>query len=57
MGSRMSTVSQKFATVMNFVQSRVSIDFSCTIMEIQNTRFSKRISPLDVVRAWFHEKI
>ncbi|RRT62644.1 hypothetical protein B296_00015385 [Ensete ventricosum] len=37
MGSRMSMVSQKNATVINFVQNRVSIDFSCTISELQNT--------------------
>ncbi|RZR85472.1 hypothetical protein BHM03_00012469 [Ensete ventricosum] len=34
MGSRMSIVSRKKATVLNFVQSLVSIDFSCTVSKI-----------------------
>ncbi|RRT31519.1 hypothetical protein B296_00057845 [Ensete ventricosum] len=49
MGSRTSTVSRKNTTVINFARShaqiRVSIGFSCTISEIQNTGHSRRISP------------
>ncbi|RRT44595.1 hypothetical protein B296_00044259 [Ensete ventricosum] len=30
--------------------------FSCTISEIQNTGHSQRISPLEVILTWFHEK-
>ncbi|RZR95957.1 hypothetical protein BHM03_00024865 [Ensete ventricosum] len=56
MGSRTSTVSLKYPTVINFVQSRVSIDFSCTISKIQNFGHSQHISPCVVVRARFHEK-
>ncbi|RZS21830.1 hypothetical protein BHM03_00054517 [Ensete ventricosum] len=48
-GSLTSIASRKNATVINFVQShaqiRVSIDFSCTISEIQNTSYSRHISP------------
>ncbi|RZS25551.1 hypothetical protein BHM03_00058763 [Ensete ventricosum] len=48
MRSRMSTISQKNVTVINFVQSRtyyrVSIDFFFTISEFQNTSHSQRIS-------------
>ncbi|RZS23068.1 hypothetical protein BHM03_00055920, partial [Ensete ventricosum] len=51
----------KNATVINFVQSRtrsrVSIGFSCTVSEIQNTSHSHCISPWEVERAWFHEKM
>ncbi|RZS29335.1 hypothetical protein BHM03_00063050 [Ensete ventricosum] len=43
MGSHTSTVSRKNMTVINFarchVQIRVSIGFSCTVSEIQNTFF------------------
>ncbi|RRT39226.1 hypothetical protein B296_00041105 [Ensete ventricosum] len=49
MGSRTSTVSQKNTTVINLVQSRVSIDSSCTVSEIQNTSHSQRISPWEVI--------
>ncbi|RWV86863.1 hypothetical protein BHE74_00044512 [Ensete ventricosum] len=53
MRNRTSTVSQKNATVINFVQShtqsRVSIDFSCTVSKYQNTGHSQRISPWEVV--------
>ncbi|RZS08000.1 hypothetical protein BHM03_00038922 [Ensete ventricosum] len=60
MGKRTSTVSRKNATVINFTQSRarsrVSIGFSSTILEIQNTSHSQCISPWEVVRAWFHKK-
>ncbi|RWW50801.1 hypothetical protein BHE74_00042903 [Ensete ventricosum] len=42
-----------FAT--SCVQSQVSIGFSCTISEIQNTGHSRRISPCEVIRARFHE--
>ncbi|RRT31720.1 hypothetical protein B296_00053120 [Ensete ventricosum] len=49
MVSRTSSLSQKNTTVKNFARShalnRVSIDFSCTISEIQNTGQSQRISP------------
>ncbi|RZR75226.1 hypothetical protein BHM03_00052363 [Ensete ventricosum] len=49
MGSRTSTLSRKNATVINITRSRaksrVSIGFSCTISEIQNTGQSQRISP------------
>ncbi|RZS16617.1 hypothetical protein BHM03_00048638 [Ensete ventricosum] len=38
-------------------QSRVSIDFLCTISKIQNTSYSRRISPREVVRARFREKM
>ncbi|RWW41023.1 hypothetical protein BHE74_00053517 [Ensete ventricosum] len=45
MGSRMSTVSQKNSTVINFARchahSRVSIGFSYTTSEIQNTCHSR----------------
>ncbi|RWW47064.1 hypothetical protein BHE74_00046979 [Ensete ventricosum] len=43
--------------VINFAKSRVSIDFSCIVSEIQNTSHSNRISPWEVIRAWFREKI
>ncbi|RWV97294.1 hypothetical protein GW17_00039933 [Ensete ventricosum] len=53
MGSRTSMVSLKNTKVINFVQSharsRVSINFSCTVSEIQNTSHSHRISPWEVV--------
>ncbi|RWW56491.1 hypothetical protein BHE74_00036786 [Ensete ventricosum] len=57
MESRMCTVSRKNAMVINFARSRVSIGFSCTLYEIQNTGHLKRISPWEVVRACFHEKM
>ncbi|RRT32807.1 hypothetical protein B296_00055984 [Ensete ventricosum] len=44
MVSRMSIVSRKNTTVINFAQNRVSINFSCTISEIQNTGHSRLIS-------------
>ncbi|RRT32489.1 hypothetical protein B296_00038285 [Ensete ventricosum] len=34
----------------------ISIGFTCTILEIQNTGHSRRISPWEVVRALFHKK-
>ncbi|RRT31505.1 hypothetical protein B296_00057463, partial [Ensete ventricosum] len=46
----------KKCDVINFAQSRVSIDLSCTISEFQNTGHSERISPWEVVRVRFHEK-
>ncbi|RWV92468.1 hypothetical protein GW17_00045154 [Ensete ventricosum] len=56
-GSRKSMVSLKNVTVINFAQcctqSRVSISFSCTIKEFQNTSHSQRICPWAVLRAWF----
>ncbi|RWW54094.1 hypothetical protein BHE74_00039346 [Ensete ventricosum] len=57
MENRTSIVLWKNTTVINFVQSRLSIGFSCTISKIQNTGNSQRISPWEVVRARFHEKI
>ncbi|RZS27522.1 hypothetical protein BHM03_00061016 [Ensete ventricosum] len=53
----MSMVSRKNVTVINFAQSRVSIGFSCTVSEIQNTGLSRLISPWEVVQARFHKKI
>ncbi|RRT45874.1 hypothetical protein B296_00009914, partial [Ensete ventricosum] len=51
----------KNATVIYFMQShtqsRVSIDLLCTISEFQNTSYSQRISPWEVVQAWFSEKM
>ncbi|RZS21600.1 hypothetical protein BHM03_00054255 [Ensete ventricosum] len=38
------------------MQTRVSIDFSCTVSKIQNTGHSLRISPWEVVRARFRKK-
>ncbi|RWV83523.1 hypothetical protein GW17_00054849 [Ensete ventricosum] len=43
MGGRTSTISRKNMTVINFAQSRVSIDFSRTMSEFQNTGHSKCI--------------
>ncbi|RZR74558.1 hypothetical protein BHM03_00038419 [Ensete ventricosum] len=57
MVSHMNMVSRKNTTVINFVQSRVSIGFSWTVSEIQNTGNSRRISPCEVVQVWFHEKM
>ncbi|RWV84016.1 hypothetical protein GW17_00054302 [Ensete ventricosum] len=56
MVSRMSMVSRKNATIINFAQSRVSIGFSCTVLEIQNTGLSRLISPWEVVQARFRKK-
>ncbi|RWV86651.1 hypothetical protein GW17_00051431 [Ensete ventricosum] len=60
MVSHTSMVSRKNATVINFarshVQSRVSICVSCIVSDIQNIGHSRRISPWEVVRAWFREK-
>ncbi|RWV77780.1 hypothetical protein GW17_00061348 [Ensete ventricosum] len=56
MVSRMSMVSRKNAMVINFAQSRVSIGFSCTVSEIQNTDLSSLISPWDVVQERFRKK-
>ncbi|RRT31137.1 hypothetical protein B296_00056023 [Ensete ventricosum] len=44
MVSHVSMVSRKNATVINIAQSRVSIDFSCTVSEIQSTGYSQCIS-------------
>ncbi|RRT33097.1 hypothetical protein B296_00045474 [Ensete ventricosum] len=55
--SRMSVVSRKNATVINFALSRVSIGFSCTVSKIQNTSNSRRISPWEVIQARFREKM
>ncbi|RZS21757.1 hypothetical protein BHM03_00054440 [Ensete ventricosum] len=61
MGSRTSMVSGKYATAINNArsraQSRVSIDFSCTILEIQNIGHSQCIRPWEVIRTRFHEKM
>ncbi|RWW53778.1 hypothetical protein BHE74_00039693 [Ensete ventricosum] len=56
MGSRTSTISQKNGTVINFQQSLISIYFSCTISEFQNTGHSQRISPWEIIRARFRKK-
>ncbi|RWW56826.1 hypothetical protein BHE74_00036428 [Ensete ventricosum] len=60
MGSRTSTVSQKNSMVISFArchtESRVSIDFSCTVSEIQNTGHSRRTSPYEIIQARFCEK-
>ncbi|RRT35322.1 hypothetical protein B296_00038137 [Ensete ventricosum] len=50
-------VSRKNATVIKFVQSPISIDFSRTVSKIQNTGHTQHISTWEVVRAWFHEKM
>ncbi|RWW46563.1 hypothetical protein BHE74_00047501 [Ensete ventricosum] len=39
-----------------YAQSRVFINFSCTVSKIQNTGHSQRNSPRDVVRARFRKK-
>ncbi|RRT31520.1 hypothetical protein B296_00057847 [Ensete ventricosum] len=61
MGCRTNTILRKNATVINFArsraQSRVSISFSCTVLEIQNIGHSRRISPWEVIRTRFHEKM
>ncbi|RWW53777.1 hypothetical protein BHE74_00039696, partial [Ensete ventricosum] len=54
---RTSTVSRKNTTTLNFVQSRVLIDFLCTISKFQNIGHSQLIRPWDGVRARFHKKI
>ncbi|RZS29166.1 hypothetical protein BHM03_00062862, partial [Ensete ventricosum] len=46
---------QKFK-ILAIPDSRVSIGFSCTILKIQNTDHSRRISAWEVIRAQFHEK-
>ncbi|RZR93326.1 hypothetical protein BHM03_00021797 [Ensete ventricosum] len=51
MGSRISKVSRKKMTVINFAQSRDSISFSCTVSEFPNTGHSQHICPWEVVRA------
>ncbi|RWW37829.1 hypothetical protein BHE74_00056998 [Ensete ventricosum] len=54
LGNRMSLVSEKNVMVINYAQChaqfRVSINFSCTISEIQNTSHSQRIRPWEVIR-------
>ncbi|RWW35826.1 hypothetical protein BHE74_00059196 [Ensete ventricosum] len=57
MVSHSSMVSRKNVTVINFALSRVSIGFSCTVSEIQNTGLSPLISPWEVVQACFRKKI
>ncbi|RRT31164.1 hypothetical protein B296_00057612 [Ensete ventricosum] len=49
MVSRLSMVSRKNVTVINFVQGQVSIGFSCTVSKIQNASNSRRISPWEVI--------
>ncbi|RRT31723.1 hypothetical protein B296_00053117 [Ensete ventricosum] len=49
MRSRTSMLSQKNTTNINFARSRVSIGFSCTVSEIQNTGLSRLISLWEVV--------
>ncbi|RWW60258.1 hypothetical protein BHE74_00032760 [Ensete ventricosum] len=43
--------------LLTFRESQVSIDFLCTISEIQNTGHSQRISPREAVRTRFRKKI
>ncbi|RZR75228.1 hypothetical protein BHM03_00052365 [Ensete ventricosum] len=57
MVSLVSKVSRKNAMVINFVQSRDLIGFSCTVLEIQNTGLSRLISPWEIVQAHFPKKI
>ncbi|RZS26039.1 hypothetical protein BHM03_00059358 [Ensete ventricosum] len=61
MRSRTSMVSRKNVMAINFVrsraQSRVSISFSCTVLEIKTIDYSRRIMPWEVIRTWFHEKM
>ncbi|RWV83862.1 hypothetical protein GW17_00054474 [Ensete ventricosum] len=53
-GSCTSTILGKNATTINSVQSRILIDFSCTVTVFQNTSHSQRISLWEVVRTQFH---
>ncbi|RRT45024.1 hypothetical protein B296_00043269 [Ensete ventricosum] len=52
---------RKNVTIINFAQSctqsRISISFSCTVFEIQNTGHSEHISPREVVQARFRKKM
>ncbi|RWV83700.1 hypothetical protein BHE74_00024889 [Ensete ventricosum] len=57
MGSHTSMVSGKNVTIINFTQSQVSIDFSCTVSEIHNIGYSQCISPWEVIRARFTKKL
>ncbi|RWW37240.1 hypothetical protein BHE74_00057679 [Ensete ventricosum] len=61
MVSRTSMVSQKNTTVTKFMRNRaqsyVSIGFSSIVSKIQNTGHSHLISPWEVIRARFPEKI
>ncbi|RWW72764.1 hypothetical protein BHE74_00019402 [Ensete ventricosum] len=56
MGYRTCTVLQKKTTIINFAQSRVSIDFSYTVSKFQNIGHSQCISSWEVVHARFCEK-
>ncbi|RWW58537.1 hypothetical protein BHE74_00034618 [Ensete ventricosum] len=49
MGSCTNMVSQKNAMIINIAQSRVSNDFSHTILEFPNTSHYQRISPLEFI--------
>ncbi|RWV83341.1 hypothetical protein GW17_00055072 [Ensete ventricosum] len=55
MENRTSMVSRKNVTVINIMQSQISIGFSCIISEIQNTGHSQRIK-WEVIRAQFREE-
>ncbi|RWV78162.1 hypothetical protein GW17_00060906 [Ensete ventricosum] len=57
MVSRMSMVSRKNAMAIIFGQSQVSIGFSCTVSEIQNTDLSRLFRPWEVVQARIGKKI
>ncbi|RWW55765.1 hypothetical protein BHE74_00037569 [Ensete ventricosum] len=57
MRSRMSMVSRENVMTKNFAQSRVSIDFSCTVSKIRNTSHFQCICTWKVVRARFREKM
>ncbi|RZS11306.1 hypothetical protein BHM03_00042625 [Ensete ventricosum] len=56
MESRTSMVSQKNVTVKTLRESRVSIGFSCTVSEIQNTAYKKKFRILVIPVLLAHEK-
>ncbi|RZR77628.1 hypothetical protein BHM03_00002743 [Ensete ventricosum] len=56
LGSRTRLVSRKNTMVINFAQSQVLIDFLCSVLKIQNTSHSQRISPWEVIQTRFCEK-
>ncbi|RRT65171.1 hypothetical protein B296_00027791 [Ensete ventricosum] len=52
----MSSFSRKNTMAINFANGRVSIDFLCIVLKIQNTNHSQRIRSWEAVRARFREK-
>ncbi|RWV76942.1 hypothetical protein BHE74_00039022 [Ensete ventricosum] len=60
MRTHMYTASRKNMTLINFAQSHtqslVSIDFSCNVLEFQNTGHSQSFSLWEVVGARFREE-